>query len=65
MDTYDYRELLDMLETVRIYAGAKFERFCNNNEYVDACVCQFVRDSMAQNIQLLQSYIFCKTESEE
>lgn len=57
-------ELLDNLETARIYAGAEFERLCNNKQHIDACVFQSIRDSIAQNIQLLQSYAHC-TESEE
>lgn len=57
MNTYDFRELFDALSTARIYAGAELERSCNNNEYIDACVFQAIRDSIAQNIQLLQSYV--------
>jgi hypothetical protein len=60
----DLEELFDALETARIYAGAKMERLCNNNEHIDACVFQAVRDSLAQNIQSLQSYVSCKTGSE-
>lgn len=65
MNAYDVKNLLDNLETARIYAGAEFERLCNNNQHIDACVFQSIRDSIAQNIQLLQSYVFCKEESEE
>lgn len=56
----DLSELFDALETARIYAGAKMERLCNNNKHIDACVFQAVRDSLAQDIQLLKSYMFCK-----
>lgn len=62
MNAYDFRTLLDNLETARIYAGAEFDRLCNNNQYIDACVFQSVRDSIAQNIELLQSYVICKAE---
>lgn len=65
MNAYDLRELLDTLDTAKIYAGAEFERLCNNNQHIDACVFQSIRDSIAQNIQLLQSYVICKAESEE
>ena len=65
MDAYDFRTLLDNLETARIYAGAEFDRLCNNNQYIDACVFQSVRDSIEQNIELLQSYVICKAESED
>ena len=65
MNAYDLRELLDNLETARIYAGAEFERLCNNNQHIDACVFQSVRDSIAQNIQLLQSYVICKAEGND
>lgn len=64
MNTVNMMALLDNLETARIYAGAEFERLCNNKQYIDACVFQSIRDSIAQNIQLLQSYAHC-TESEE
>lgn len=65
MSAHDVRMLLDNLETARIYAGAEFERLCNNYQHIDACVFQSIRDSIAQNIQLLQSYMICKTKSEE
>ena len=48
----------------RIYAGAEFERLCNSNQHIDACIFQSIRDSIAQNIQLVQSYMICKTEGE-
>lgn len=64
MNTVNMMALLDNLETARIYAGAEFERLGNNKQYIDACVFQSIRDSIAQNIQLLQSYAHC-TESEE
>ena len=63
MNAYDVKNLFDNLETARIYAGAEFERLCNNNQHIDACVFQSIRDSIAQNIQLLQSYMICKGES--
>lgn len=65
MNTYDLRNLFDTLETARIYAGAEMERLCNNNQHIDACVFQSIRDSIAQNMQLLQSYMICKAESED
>lgn len=54
--------LLDNLDMARIYAGEEFERLCNNKQYIDACVFQSIRDSIAQNMQLLQHYIICKAE---
>ena len=65
MNAYDVKTLLDNLDTARIYAGAEFERLCNNNQHIDACVFQSIRDSIAQNIQLLQSYVICKAESDD
>lgn len=59
MNAYDAENILDNLETARISAGAEFERLCNNNKYTDACVFQSIRDSIAQNIQLLRSYLIC------
>ena len=64
MNAYDVRTLFDNLETARIYAGAEIGRLCNNKQYIDACVFQSIRDSITQNIQLLQSYVICKAESE-
>ena len=64
MNYYDAKSLLANLEGARIYAGAEFERLCNNNQHIDACVFQSIRDSIAQNIKLLQSYVICKAESE-
>lgn len=60
MNDYNLKILLDTLETSRIYAGAEFERLCNNNQHIDACVFQSIRDNISQNIQLLQSYMICK-----
>lgn len=71
MKTYDLKELFDHLDTARAIAGAEFGRLCNNNQYIDACVFQSIRDSITQNMQLLktyavlQTYADCKTESEE
>lgn len=65
MNDYNVRTLLDNMSTARIYAGAEFERLCNNNQHIDACVFQSIRDSIVQNIQLLQSYMICKAESEK
>lgn len=64
MNAYDVKNLLDNLETAKTYAGAELGRLCNNHQYIDACVFQSIRDSIAQNIQLLQSYVICKAESE-
>lgn len=63
--TVNMTTLLDSLETARIYAGAEFERLYNNKQHVDACVFQSIRDSIAQNIQLLQSYAHCAESEEE
>lgn len=65
MNDYDFKTLLDNLSTARIYAGAEFERLCNKNQHIDVCVFQSIRDSLAQNIQLLQSYVICKAAESE
>lgn len=62
---YDMRDLFENLETAKIYANAEIGRLCNDKQYIDACVFQSIRDSVEQNIQLLQSYLKCKTEREE
>lgn len=65
MNKYDFRRLMDILGSARIYAGAEFERLCNNNQHIDACVFQSIRDSIAQNMQLLQSYMICSQKEED
>lgn len=60
----DIMRLVDELKTARILAGAEMERLCNEEKHIEACVFQSIRDSLAQNIQLLESYEVCKTESE-
>ncbi len=64
MNDYDVKILLDTLDTAKIYAGAELGRLCNNNQHIDACVFQSIRDSIARNIKLLQSYMICNAESE-
>ena len=56
MKSKDFKNLYDALETARIYAGAEEENLCNADKYIDACVFQSIRDSIAQNMKLLQSY---------
>lgn len=51
------------IKEARILAGAEMERLCNENEYLDACIFQSVRDSLAINIQLLESYKTCKEKT--
>ena len=65
MKAHDARSILENLEEAKIYAGAELGRLCNNKQYVDACVFQSIRDSIAQNMQLLRSYMICKGESED
>lgn len=60
MIAHEIIELYDYLDTARIYAGAECGRLCNKNQHIDACVFQSIRDSMVQNIQLLESYMACK-----
>ena len=62
MKSNDFKKLYDTLETARMYAGAEFEKLYNANEYTDACVFQSIRDSIAQNMKLLQSYKTYTTE---
>lgn len=56
--------ILDFLETVKIYAGAEFEKLCNNKQYASALTFQLIRDNIEQNIQLLQSYINISKEGD-
>lgn len=65
MNTISLNELNDNMESARIIAGAEMERLCNNGQWTDACVFQAIRDSLAQNIQLLRSYTICCAKSEE
>ena len=55
----DTMRLMDELKSTRILAGAEMERLCNENKYLEACLFQSIRDSLAQNIQLLESYDAC------
>lgn len=54
----DMLDLLDNLTDAKIYAGAEFERLCNDNKHIEACIFQSIRDSLGQNISLLQSYLY-------
>lgn len=63
MNAYDMRALLDTLNTARIYAGAEFERLCNENNHVEAIIFQSVRDSLANNIQILQDYVIVTSDT--
>ena len=55
--TYNVKTLLNDLETVRTNAQTEYKRLCNNNQYIDACVFQIIRDRIDQDIQLLQPYV--------
>ena len=57
MNAYDMRALLDNINTARTYAGAEFERLCNENNHIEALVFQSVRDNLALNIQILKDYV--------
>lgn len=59
---YDIFEIMENMDTARIYSGSVFGRLCNENKHIDACIFQSIRDSLAQNIQLLKSYMICKEE---
>lgn len=61
----DMLELLNNLTEAKIYAGAEFERLCNDNKHTEACIFQAIRDSLGQNISLLQSYLYINKESED
>lgn len=62
MNAYDMRALLRSIETARIYAGAEFERSCNENNHIEAVIFQSVRDSLALNIQILKDYVVVKSD---
>ena len=62
MNAYDMRALLDNLDTARIYAGAEFERLCNEENHIEALVFQSVRDNLALNIQILKDYVICTSD---
>lgn len=65
MNTFDILELMDNLSCARILAGAEFERLCNNKKHIDACIFQSIRDSIEQNMMLLQSYLECTQKESE
>lgn len=62
MKSNDFKNLYNALKTARIYAGTECEKLYNANEYIDSCVFQSIRDSIAQNMELLQSYRTYSTE---
>lgn len=62
MKSKDFKNLYDTLETARILAGAECERQYSANEFIDSCVFQSIKDSIAQNIKLLESYRTYTTE---
>lgn len=62
MKSNDFKNLYDALKTAKKIAGAEHEKLYNVNEYIDACVFQSIRDSIAQNMKLLQSYRTYTTE---
>ena len=62
MNAYDMRNLLDNLETARIYAGAEFERLCNENNHIEAVIFQSVRENLALNIQILKDYVIVTSD---
>lgn len=64
MDKNDKERFLDSLKTAEIYAGAEFERLCNENQYIDACIFASIKNSLHQNIILLIDYVICKGETE-
>ena len=57
MNAYDMRTMIDNIETARIYAGAEFERLCNENNHVEAVIFQSVRNNLALNVQILKDYV--------
>lgn len=64
MTYYDMRSLLDYLESARIYAGAEFERLCNENNHIEAIIFQSIRDDLAHHIQTLKDYVIVKSDKE-
>lgn len=62
MNAYDMRALIDTLETARIYAGAEFERLCNENNHIEAVIFQSVRDNLSLNIQILKDYVIVTSD---
>jgi len=64
MNFYDMRYMLANLDIAREYAGSEFEKLCNENNLVEAMVFQGIRDSIANNIQVLKDYMKVATRSE-
>lgn len=62
MKTNDYEKLYDALKTAKKIAGAEHGKLYNADKYIDACVFQSIRDSITQNMKLLQSYRTYTTE---
>lgn len=62
MKSKDFEKLYDTLKTAKNIAGAEHEKLYNADKYIDACVFQSIRDSIEQNMKLLQSYRTYTTE---
>ena len=62
MNAYDMRTMIDNIESARIYAGAEFERLCNENNHIEAVIFQAVRDNLALNIQILKDYVIVTSD---
>lgn len=52
--------LLYYLKSARIYAGAEFERLCNENNHAEAIIFQNIRDNLEYDIQIIKDYYFIK-----
>lgn len=59
------KELIDEIETARIFSGALFEQFANEKEYDKAVIFQMVRDTLREQKTALEQLIIVNKETEK
>lgn len=45
------------LNMAKIYAGERFEKLGNSKQFMEAIIFERIRDSLAENLQTLYSYL--------
>ena len=57
--------LLDYIESARIIAGAKFENYCNQENYGKALIFMGLRDNLDNNVKVIKDYMYLDKRGEE
>lgn len=56
MTNTDMANLINELRTARIYAGAEFEKLCNEKNMEEALIFQNMRDALQAQIEVVERY---------